>query len=147
MMAAIARASITSCILHLVSDVTAQTAEQWDKTERTYNLRRYALLHVIHIDLMSAQSRNRTLSFGVIGAAMHGPYFHVGFRLLDRFLGHGRDWRTVLIKSLVGQSTVAPPYLALFYGATTFAAGGGIEARHQYASCLRQVLMLPLLFH
>lgn len=58
---------------------------------------------------------HRTLRWTVAGLTMHGPYFYMGFALLDRQFGAATSFRTVAAKTITGQVFLFPPYLiALF---------------------------------
>lgn len=63
----------------------------------------------------------------LIGGVIHGPYFQGVFRALDHLFGAARTLRPVLAKSIVGQLTFAPFYVAMFYGAVTGLSGGSLN--------------------
>lgn len=59
----------------------------------------------------------QTMRFGLTGALLHGPYFLLGFRQLDRIfpnktVGHA------LAKTAMGQIFIFPPFVALFLSFT-----------------------------
>ncbi|KAL4857384.1 PXMP2/4 family protein 4 [Chlorella vulgaris] len=57
----------------------------------------------------------QTARFGLIGLAFHGPYFYNAFRWLDATLGPSVTFQRAALKSLTGQVTVFPVYLASFF--------------------------------
>lgn len=66
----------------------------------------------------------RTVRWSVAGLCIHGPYFFVTFRWIDRvFANHTLNLRTVLLKTATAQFTAFPGYLALLYGFLGVAEG------------------------
>eukprot|EP00899_Mesostigma_viride_P016080 jgi/Mesvir1/24473/Mv21833-RA.1 len=66
-------------------------------------------------DRLTAIDTERVSRFGILGLTLHGPYFYHGFRWLDTRYGPSKVFRTALLKTLVGQVTMFPVYLALFF--------------------------------
>jgi len=57
----------------------------------------------------------RTGRFFVVGAALHGPFFHVAFRALERAMGASTSAATVARKVAVGHAVLFPTYTAGFF--------------------------------
>ena len=57
----------------------------------------------------------RTARFFVVGAALHGPFFHVAFRALERAMGASTNAATVARKVAVGHTVLFPTYTAGFF--------------------------------
>ena len=84
------RAGVTSGFIHIVADTLAQTVESKG-------------------DLAAHYDPKRTLTFGVVGATLHGPYFQRAFAVLDkRFAADA-----VLKKTAVTQFLINPPCASL----------------------------------
>ena len=65
------------------------------------------------------QDWTRTLRWGVAGLICHGPYFFVGFSVIDKYIGAQAavpTLRTVAQKTLVAQLVLFPPYLVMLFG-------------------------------
>ena len=57
---------------------------------------------------------DRTLRFGAVGSLFHGPWFLYGFRMLDACVP-ASNLRAALTKSAIGQFTLFPVYLSVFF--------------------------------
>jgi len=57
----------------------------------------------------------RTGRFFVVGAALHGPFFHVAFRGLERAMGASTSATTVARKVAFGHTVLFPTYTAGFF--------------------------------
>ena len=58
---------------------------------------------------------NARRRFFVVGAALHGPFFHVAFRALERAMGASTSAATVARKVAVGHAVLFPTYTAGFF--------------------------------
>ena len=57
----------------------------------------------------------RTARFGIVGLTLHGPYFHIGFGLVERVIGKGAGVRNAILKMGVSQVTLFPVFLSLLF--------------------------------
>ncbi|KAF4671982.1 hypothetical protein FOL46_009658 [Perkinsus olseni] len=62
-----------------------------------------------------AYAPGRSARFALVGCTLHGPYFFMCFRQLDRFFGPAVNLRTVLKKTAVAQVTVFPAYIVALF--------------------------------
>ena len=60
-------------------------------------------------------SAERTLRWTAAGLSMHGPYFFLGFSILDKQFGASTSIRTVATKTIAGQLFLFPPYLVALF--------------------------------
>mmetsp|Transcript_30907 Transcript_30907/g.82865 ORF Transcript_30907/g.82865 Transcript_30907/m.82865 type:complete len:188 (-) Transcript_30907:35-598(-) len=60
-------------------------------------------------------SLERSARYAITGMTLHGPYFHFIFAWLDKKFGSTRTLKMAATKALVGQFSVFPPYLGLFF--------------------------------
>lgn len=58
----------------------------------------------------------RTLRWSLAGLALHGPYFFVGFRMLDKQIGAATSLKIVAQKTAIAQFLLFPPYLVALFG-------------------------------
>jgi hypothetical protein len=58
----------------------------------------------------------RTLRWTLAGLTLHGPYFFVGFSIVDKRLGAATTWKVVAQKTAVAQFVLFPPYLVALFG-------------------------------
>lgn len=96
MLRPLARAALTSGVLLASGDVVCQCIQRNQLS-------------------LTGHNWTRTARFAVIGLTLHGPFFHFGFRALDRRFGPATTTSNVLTKTVVGQVTLFPAFLCLFY--------------------------------
>jgi protein Mpv17 len=58
----------------------------------------------------------RTLRWTLAGLALHGPYFLVGFSIVDKRLGAATSLKVVAQKTAIAQFILFPPYLVSLFG-------------------------------
>ena len=85
------RAGLTSGAIHVMADTLAQLVESRGSMEE--------------------HDYRRTLTFGIVGATLHGPYFQRAFAMLDKRL----PATAVLKKTAITQVLLNPPYLVLLF--------------------------------
>ena len=83
---------------------------------------------VIEGKLLSVSNNNafdpvRTLRWGIAGLTLHGPYFFLGFRRVDRYFGAATSMSIVLQKTAVAQFILFPPYLVALFSYMGFMEG------------------------
>jgi len=113
--AQLGRASATSATLHFASDIVAQTVQN-ATVDPSGGPREY----------WERLSWSRVAKFTVVGACAHGPYFLHAYRWLDRVVGQSTTTSRVILKTLVGQGTIFPAYLVVFFSLRTVLDGGGL---------------------
>lgn len=69
----------------------------------------------------------RTGRFFVVGAALHGPFFHYAFRALERGVGPGTCARSVAKKVAIGHGVLFPTYTVGLFYAMSALEGRGLE--------------------
>lgn len=69
-------------------------------------------------------SLERTLRWTMAGLLLHGPYFFMGYAMLDRRFGAAASLRGVAMKTAAAQFVLFPPYLVAIF------AFMGILERH-----------------
>ncbi len=109
----IARAAAFSSVVMFAGDVARQAIVQG------------------HLDRDSWDWKS-SARFAVIGATLHGPYFLIGFGLMDKlpFLGRFKSpVAKALVKTCVTQVTIFPLFVGLFYGYTSVLEGVPLEAK------------------
>ncbi|KAF4677769.1 hypothetical protein FOL47_010362 [Perkinsus chesapeaki] len=62
-----------------------------------------------------AYSPERSARFALVGCTLHGPYFFLTFRQLDRYFGPAVNIRTILAKTAAAQVGVFPIYLVALF--------------------------------
>ena len=72
---------------------------------------------------------DRCFRFGIIGATLHGPWFLIGFRVIDTTFGPSKSIQTAAAKMASGQFTVFPVYLLTFFYYMGFLEGLNHEER------------------
>ena len=59
----------------------------------------------------------RTLRWTGAGLLLHGPYFYMGFSIIDRKFGQAvTTWKVVAKKTTAAQFILFPPYLVALFG-------------------------------
>jgi protein Mpv17 len=58
----------------------------------------------------------RTLRWTLAGLVLHGPYFLVGFSIVDKRLGAATSLKVVAQKTAIAQFGLFPPYLVALFG-------------------------------
>ena len=115
------KASLTSGVIMAAGDVIRQrmvpgTAgleagkpkRRGNDEDGAYDRFRLSMLSRHGVDTDSA------LRFGATGALFHGPWFLYGFRTLDALVP-ASSLRAALLKSAIGQVTLFPVYLSVFF--------------------------------
>lgn len=96
--AGVLKASLTSGGVMTVGDCIYQSFEQAQGVTTTHDWQ-------------------RTARFAIVGATLHGPFFHQGFKLIDRIFGTTMGNPVVAIKkSAFGHTFLFPTYLCAFSG-------------------------------
>lgn len=122
------RASLTSATLLSIGDVACQyiveARRQLPPAEDDAD-DRHRHHHTHYFDV------HRTLHFALVGGAIHGPFFHWGFGLLDRIFGTfaSGGWRSVVTRSAAGQMTLFPLYLCAFFACQAWLEGADARVR------------------
>ena len=58
----------------------------------------------------------RTLRWTLAGISLHGPYFFVGFTMIDKRVGPATTMTAVAQKTALAQFILFPPYLVALFG-------------------------------
>lgn len=90
------KAAATSSVMMAAGDVVCQSLQQRNQPQTRIDWRRAG-------------------RFALVGATLHGPFFFTGMQLLDSRFGRAQTLRTAMVKSAVGQVTLFPTYISLFF--------------------------------
>jgi protein Mpv17 len=91
------RAGVQSGSIMSVADVATQLFVEGKSLSNDYDL-------------------TRTLRWTVAGLTLHGPYFFVGFSMVDKRFGAVTTLKAVAKKTAVAQFILFPPYLVALFG-------------------------------
>jgi len=58
----------------------------------------------------------RTMRWALAGVTLHGPYFFLGFSMVDKRLGAATTLKVVAQKTAIAQFVLFPPYLVALFG-------------------------------
>ena len=67
-------------------------------------------------DFPAEYDAKRTLRWTLAGFALHGPYFFVGFSMVDKRIGAATSLKIVAQKTAIAQFLLFPPYLVALFG-------------------------------
>jgi protein Mpv17 len=118
MLRQVARAAAFSCVVMFAGDVARQAIVQRGLTRETWDYK-------------------SSLRFAVVGATLHGPYFLVGFGLMDKlpFLDRFKSpMAKALFKTCVTQVTIYPLFIGLFFGYMALLEGVPLAAKKKPAT-------------
>ncbi|GMH45429.1 hypothetical protein BSKO_13386 [Bryopsis sp. KO-2023] len=103
------KSALTSCAVLTAGDCVTQFVQRRNSKQQ------------------GSQDWARTARFSLLGLALHGPYFHFGFKVVDKLMGASTTWKSALLKTMASQVTVFPSWLVVFFSYMGVLEGQGIK--------------------